>query len=159
MIEDDEEDTGPVRLWPAAVALAVATVLAVGVAAAVLSGGDQRGDGAQADTQPARILLVAGAGSDTLRLVTVGSACRETAAATADLRADAIAMQVLSREGGADDGRGSCAAQVAECHQVTLPQAIGPRRLLPRPVADAELRARAETLATGGPCAPLALAG
>jgi hypothetical protein len=155
---DVEEETGPIRLWPALVALGLAAVLAVGAAAVVLSGGDQRSDGAPADAETVRILLVAPAGSDTLRIVTVGSGCRETTAADADLRADAIAVQVRAREGG-DDGSGSCAAEVARCHQVTLPQAVGPRRLLPRPVADAELRAGAEALVTAGPCDPLALAG
>jgi hypothetical protein len=161
--DDDEEDTGPVRLWPAVLALGVAAVLAVTVAIVVLSAGDQRDAGAPEDPRTVRILLVLPVAGDRVRIVTVGNACRETTGATADLRADGIAFQVLARSGreaGAEDADGgpACAPDVAACHEVTLPQAVGPRRLLPSPVADAELRAQAERLAADGPCDPLPLA-
>jgi len=159
VIEEDDEDTGPVRLWPAAVVLALAAVAALVATVVVLSGGDQRGDGGRQGARPVRILLAVAEGSDMVRIVTVTGGCREATAATADLRADAIGLEVLARNAGdeGDDGDGRSCADVARCHQVTLPQAVGPRRLLPHAVADAELRARAEALAANGPCALLPL--
>ncbi len=149
MIEDDhddEEDTGPIRLWPAAVALGLAAVLAATIAVVVLADGDQRA-GSDAGS-PMRIVLVAPSGGGAVRLVTAEQGCRVPASATADLRADAIAFSVSGR----DPGGGCPDVPKVRCSQVELTQAVGPRRVLPGPVAD--LREQAESVLAGG-CGPI----
>jgi hypothetical protein len=145
---EDDDDTGPIRLWPAAVALGVAAVVAVAVAVAVLAGGEN-----EAGPEPLtlHIVLAASAGGGTVRLVTASDACRLPVRATADLRADAIALAVQGRE----DGSIPCGTQLARCQEIELSQAVGPRRLLPPPVSDPEVRAGAERLAAEGPCDPI----
>ena len=149
MVDDDledEEDTGPVRLWPAAVALGLAAILAATIAVVVLADGDQ-----QADSDPAssmRIVLVAPERGGTVRLVTAERGCRVPTSATADLRADAIAFSVAGR----DPGGGCPDVAKVRCSEVVLSQAVGPRRVLPGPAAD--LREQAESVLAGG-CGPI----
>jgi hypothetical protein len=139
---DDEDDTGPVRLWPAAVALGLAAVLAATVAVVVLADGDQQA-GNDAESVM-RIVLVAPAGGRDVRLVTAERGCRVPTTATADLRADAIAFSVTGR----DPGGGCPDIAKVRCNEVQLSQAVGPRRVLPGPVAG--LREQAESVLAGG---------
>ena len=158
MSDGDDEDTGPVRLWPAAVALGLAAILAVVVAIVVLAEGEN--DGGRPQERSMRIVLAAAGDGGAVRVVTVGSPCLAAVRAEADLRADAIAISVVGAN--RDDGPGSgrrCAVDVATCHDIVLPQAVGPRRVLPRPVSDPEVRAGAERLVAEGPCSPLPLGG
>ena len=148
MIDDDdelEEDTGPVRLWPAVVALVVAALVAPAVAVLALTGADEDEPAARAE-QVMRVVLVAPSGGGVVRLVTAEPGCRQATRATADLRADAIAFTVYGRDPG-----GGCAAGVkVRCSELVLPQAVGPRRVLPNPVA--RYRAEAERQLGGAPC-------
>ena len=143
---DDEEDTGPIRLWPAALALGLAAVLAAVVAVVVLADGDQQA-GAD-DESVMRIVLVAPSGGGAVRLVTAERGCRVPMSATADLRADAIAFAVSGR----DPGGGCPDVAKVRCSEVELSQSVGPRRVLPGPVAD--LRRQAESVLAGG-CDPI----
>ena len=130
MIEEDDEDTGPVRLWPAVVALVVAALVAPAVAVLAVTGADED-EGQSGPEQVMRVVLVAPAGGGVVRLVTVEGGCRVATRATADLRADAVAFTVLGRD------RGPCPSEVElRCSEVVLPQSVGRRRVLPNPVAE-----------------------
>ena len=144
MLEDDhdDEDTGPIRLWPAAVALGLAAVLATVVAVVVLADGDQQAGSDDASTM--RVVLVAPSGGGAVQLVTAERGCRVPTDATADLRADAIAFSVSGR----DPGGGCPDVTKVRCSEVELSQAVGPRRVLPGPSAD--LREQAESVLDGG---------
>ena len=154
MIDDDEfeddEDTGPIRLWPALVALGVMAVLAVIVAAAALSSNEEKEPDAGPE-KTMRIVLAAPGDAGTVRLVTFTGDCTRPTRATADLRADAVAFTVYGQEPGS-----SCAGEEQLlCNEVVLPQAVGPRRVVPEPVAG--YRDRAEALAASGPCPPMSV--
>ena len=147
---EDDEDTGPIRLWPALVALGVAAVVAVVVAVVALSSNDEDTPAAGAE-RTMRIALVAPGDGGAVRLVTVTGGCLRAVRATADLRADAVAFTVYGQDPG-----GACTADVRlRCNEVVLPQAVGPRRVLPEPVA--EHRDQAEALAASGPCPPMSV--
>ena len=125
----EDEDTGPIRLWPALLALGVMAVLAVIVAAAALSSNEED----EPDAGPEmtmRIVLAAPASGGAVRLVTVTNGCELPTRATADLRADAVAFTVYGQNAG-----GGCTAESDKlaCRQVVLPQAVGPRRVVPEP--------------------------
>jgi hypothetical protein len=144
---DDEEDTGPIRLWPALVALGVAAVLAVSAIVVVVSDGDLGAeDSARAGEMPMRTLLVAPARQGLVRLI-VDGACRKPVRATADLGADTVALAVLGLE-----PEGGCEAAPVRpaCVAVVLSQSVGPRSVLPRP--DPSARAVAERAATSAAC-------
>ena len=130
MIDEDDDDTGPVRLWPAVAALVVAALVAPAVAVLAVTGADD--DGAQSGSEEVmRVVLVAPAGGGVVRLVTVEGGCRVATRVAADLRADAVAFTVRGRD------RGPCTAQVKlRCSEVVLPQSVGRRRVLPNPVAE-----------------------
>ena len=131
MIEEDDEDTGPVRLWPAVVALVVAALVAPAVAVLALTGADD--DRARSGPDEVmRVVLVAPVGGGVVRLVTFEGGCRVATRATADLRADAVAFTVLGR----DPGGGCTADEKLRCSEVVLPQSVGRRRVLPNPVAE-----------------------
>jgi len=147
----EDEDTGPIRLWPALLALGVMAVLAVIVALAALSSNEQD----EPDAGPEitmRIVLAAPASGGAVRLVTVTNGCELPTRATADLRADAVAFTVYGQNSG-----GGCTAESDKlaCREVVLPQAVGPRRVVPEP--DPRHRERAEALVAAGPCPPMAV--
>ena len=142
--DDGDEDTGPVRLWPAVVALVVAALVAPAVAVLALTGADEDEPAAGAEGVM-RVVLVAPVGGGVVRLVTVEPGCRIATRAIADLRADAVAFTVLGR----DPGGGCTTAETLRCSELVLPQAVGPRRVLPTPVAG--YRAAAERQ-VGSPC-------
>ena len=155
MIDDDEdfeddEDTGPIRLWPALVAVAIMAVLAVGVAfVAVRSNEEDTPEAGPERTM--RLVLAAPGDAGAVRLVTVEGGCLQPVRATADLRADAVAFTVYGQDPG-----GACTADIkVRCHEVVLPQAVGPRRVVPEPVA--EYRDQAEALVASGPCPPMSV--
>ena len=88
-----------------------------------------------------RIVLAAPASGGAVRLVTVTNGCELPTRATADLRADAVAFTVYGQNSG-----GGCTAESDKlaCREVVLPQAVGPRRVVPEP--DPRHRERAEAL-------------
>jgi hypothetical protein len=124
---DDEEDTGPVRLWPAAVALGLAAVLAAVIAVVVLADGDQQ---AETDGESVmRIVRVVPDSGGRVQLVLEEGGCALPTRATAYLRADAIAFTVYGRPMSE-----VCTADIKTlCAEVQLTQSVGPRRVLPRP--------------------------
>ena len=155
MIDDDEdfeddEDTGPIRLWPALVAVGVMAVIAVVVAVVAVRSNEED----TPETGPERtmrIVLAAPGDAGAARLVTVEGGCLQAVRATADLRADAVAFTVYGQDPG-----GACTADIkVRCHEVVLPQAVGPRRVVPEPVA--EYRDQAEALVASGPCPPMSV--
>jgi hypothetical protein len=147
---EDDEDTGPIRLWPALVAVAIMAVLAVGVAfVAVRSNEEDTPEAGPERTM--RLVLAAPGDAGAVRLVTVARGCLQPVRATADLRADAVAFTVYGQE-----SREDCAAgDELRCNEVVLPQAVGPRRVVPEPVA--EYRDQAAALVASGPCPPLSV--
>ena len=154
MIDDDEfeddEDTGPIRLWPALVALGVAAVVAVVVAVVAFNNNDADTPAA-GEERTMRIALVAPGDAGAVRLVTVEGGCLRPTRAAADLRADAVAFTVYGQDPG-----GGCTADIKlRCNEIVLPQAVGPRRVVPEPVA--EYRDQAEALAASGPCPPMSV--
>jgi hypothetical protein len=146
-----DEDTGPIRLWPALLALGVMAVLAVIVAVAALRSNEFDEPDAGPEVTM-RIALAAPASGGAVRLVTVTNGCELPTRATADLRADAVAFTVYGQnpDGGCTEGSDELA-----CREVVLPQAVGPRRVVPEP--DPRHRARAEALVVAGPCPPMAV--
>ena len=154
MIDDedweDEEDTGPVRLWPALVAVGVMAVIAAGVAVVAVRSNEKETPAAGPE-RTMRVALAAPGDGGTVRIVTVEGGCLAPVRATADLRADAVAFTVYGQEPG-----GACTADIKlRCNEIVLPQAVGPRRVVPEPLA--EYRDQAEALAATGPCPPLAV--
>ena len=151
---EDDEDTGPIRLWPALVALGVAAVLAVVVVAVVASRRQRRrqpGGGRGADDADragrARATRAPSAWSRST------SGCLLPTRATADLRADAVAFTVYGQDPG-----GGCTADIASsrCNEVVLPQAVGPRRVS-CPSRSPSTANSAEALAAAGPCPPMSV--
>jgi hypothetical protein len=146
---EDEQDTGPIRLWPALAALGVMAVIAVVVAFAALRSNEEDEPGSGPE-RTMRLVLAAPGDGGSVRLVTA-AACLSAVRASADLRADAVAFTVYGQEPG-----GVCTADIeVRCNEVVLPQAVGPRRVVPEPVA--EYRDRAEALVASGPCPPIAV--
>jgi len=143
---DDEEDTGPVRLWPALVALAAAAILAVVTVVVVVSDGELQPEPEGESVM--RIVDVVPGSAGLVRLVLEERGCDLPTRATADLRADAIAFTVHGRARGA-----GCTMEIKHfCAEVQLSQSVGPRRVLPGPVAG--LREQAEAVIAGG-CAQI----
>jgi hypothetical protein len=122
-------------------------VIAVAVAVVALRSNEDTPEGGPERTM--RIALAAPEDAGAVRLVTVEGGCLQPTRATADLRADAVAFTVYGQDPG-----GGCTADIKlRCNEVVLPQAVGPRRVIPEPVA--EYRDQAEALIASGPCPPM----
>ena len=77
MIDDevlDEEDTGPIRLWPAVVVLVVFAIAAAVVAVLALEAGDK--DAVKTSDAPMTVVAVAKREGGVVRLVTREAGCR-----------------------------------------------------------------------------------
>ena len=155
MIDDDEdfeddEDTGPIRLWPALVALGVMAVVAVVVAFVALRSNEEDDARRRAGADDADR---AGGARRRRRRPARDRRGRLPPARAGDRRPPRGRRGVHRLRPGP---RRRCTADIkVRCHEVVLPQAVGPRRVVPEPVA--EYRDQAEALVASGPCPPMSV--
>ncbi len=157
MIDDDqldEEDTGPVRLWPAAAVLVVFAIAAAVVAVLALEAGDKAA--VKTSDAPMTVVAVARRDGGVVRLVTREAGCRRPEAVRATRTGETVRIEIQS----APTPQGSCSAGVkVACSEILLPAALAALQPDPEPSAAPEPREPDLLNVPGCPRRPLAVSG
>jgi hypothetical protein len=149
--ELEEEDTGPVRLWPAVLAVVVLAIAAPVVAVLALKAGDK--DVAQPSDAPMTVVAVAEREGGVVRLVTREPGCRRPEAVRARRAGETVRIEIES----GPTPQGSCSAGVkVACSEILLPEELAGLRVDPEPSAAPEPREPDLLEVPGCPRRPLA---
>jgi hypothetical protein len=123
--------TGDVRLWPAALALGFAGLVAIVVAVFVVDL-DPSEDLTPGPLGPLEIVFAEGHGPSTVRAITREGGCRRPVRAEVAMQPRVVTVRVLGRSPG-----GGCTAEIkVRCVDIPLPAPIGRRRIVARPTSD-----------------------
>jgi len=157
MIDDEEpaeEDTGPVRLWPAVIALVVFAIGAAVVAVLALEAGDRAA--VKTSEEPMTVVALAKRQGGVVRLVTREAGCRRPEAVRATRAGQTVRIEIQA----APTPQGSCSAGIkVACSEILLPQRLAALTPQPEPSAAPEPREPDLLDVPGCPRRPLAVSG
>ena len=157
MIDDKEpaeEDTGPVRLWPAVIALVVFAIGAAVVAVLALEAGDRAA--VKTSEEPMTVVALTKRPGGVVRLVTREAGCRRPEAVRATRAGQTVRIEIQA----APTPQGSCSAGIkVACSEILLPQRLAALTPQPEPSAAPEPREPDLLNVPGCPRRPLAVSG
>jgi hypothetical protein len=152
--EFDEEDTGPIRLWPAVVVLVLFAIGAAVVAVLALKAGDKAA--VKTSDEPMTVVALSERQGGVVRLVTREAGCRRPEAVRATRAGQTVRIEIQA----GPTPQGSCSAGIkVACSEILLPQRLASLTPRPEPSAAPEPREPDLLNVPGCPRRPLAVSG